>query len=684
MPNRLATESSPYLRQHHDNPVHWYPWNDEALAKARTEDKPILLSIGYSACHWCHVMAHESFEDLDTAALMNALYVNIKVDREERPDLDRLYQLAHQALTRRGGGWPLTVMLTPDDHLPFFAGTYFPPEPRHGMPSFRHVLTQVRAWFDQRRDAVRQQNAALGEFLAEHLAPEPASGIVLGPAPLEAAARQLERLFDARHGGFGTQPKFPHASDLELLQQLAGQDARAAPTWRGMVERTLTGMAEGGIHDQLGGGFARYSVDERWAIPHFEKMLYDNAALLPLYARAAAESGARTMLRAASGIVEWLEREMLAPGGFFAALDADSEGVEGKFYVWQRDEARALLSAEEWAAIEVHYGFESEPNFFEPHVGLRAWHPVIAHPVAAVAKRLGRAVEDTAALIESARGKLLAARASRVRPGTDDKLLTSWNALAISGLARASRWLERPHWARRARSVFDALVAGAWRDDRLYAASGAAGPRLPAYLDDYAFLLDAALEVMSCEFDTDTLTFARTLADALLDRFEDQEHGGFYFTAHDHERLIGRPKPVLDESMPSGNGVATLALLRLGHLLGDSRYLASAERALKFAWATLGESPQGCATLLRALDEWLHPAAQIVVRLPEHAIDSWRAAIAALARRGISVVAIPFAKRDLPGLLAERRALPGGVAYVCRGNSCLAPITDPVALISAA
>jgi len=420
VPNHLASETSPYLRQHADNPVDWWPWSAAALAAARAQDKPILLSVGYSACHWCHVMAHESFEDAATARVMNELFICIKVDREERPDLDKIYQLAHQALTRRGGGWPLTVFLTPDDHLPFYAGTYFPKAARYGAPPFVQVLQQVRAWWDTRRDDVRAQNVMLGEFLRDYGRTE-ISAVDLTDAPIHTALQQIDGSFDTQFGGHLGAPKFPHCTEMELLDDLDMPEKG---------ELTLARMRDGGIHDQLGGGFCRYSVDARWEIPHFEKMLYDNAQLLPLYARM--DAGV------ARGIVDWLAREMTAPGGgFYSALDADSEHEEGKFYVWQRDEVRALLSDDEYAVAGPCFGFDRPPNF-EQH----AWNPIVARTVESVAQELRISRPDAQARLESARVKLFAARKKRVRPGLDDKVLTSWNALMITGLARAARGLD--------------------------------------------------------------------------------------------------------------------------------------------------------------------------------------------------------------------------------------------------
>ena len=672
MSNRLADETSPYLLQHRDNPVDWHPWGEEALGLARRERMPILLSIGYSACHWCHVMAHESFEDPATAAAMNRLFVNVKVDREERPDLDRLYQLAHQAIARRGGGWPLTVFLEPDGLMPFFAGTYFPKTARHGLPPFVEVLERVREWFDGHAADMHR----LGEqfrplFEADASGSAEAAG-ELSDAPIGRAVADLRRVFDPEWGGFGRAPKFPHCAELELLFERGERD---------VVEHTLAKMAEGGIHDQLGGGFARYSVDERWAIPHFEKMLYDNAQLLPLYARASEDFSRPDFAGVARGIVGWLEREMRAPeGGYWSALDADSEGEEGRFYVWQREQARTVLEPDEWAILERRYGLDRPANF-EGH----AWNPVLARPLESVCEELGVPVQEAERMLGSARGKLHAPRAKRVRPGTDDKILTGWNALAAAGLARAARVLGDSGWGERAIEVVDFLRRHLWLDGRLYASFKAQRARFPAYLDDHAFLLAAVLETLCFRFDGGRLAFALELADTLIERFQDAQNGGFFFTAHDHERLIGRPKPWADESVPSGNGVAARALLLLGHLLGENRYLDAAEGTLRAAWASVERSPQGHATLLRALGEWREPPTQVVLRLPAgEAARAWLAQLPALEARGLRVVTIDDRVAGLPGLLDARAAMPGGVAYVCRGTQCLAPVRDPGVLREAA
>ncbi|HEX3896325.1 MAG TPA: thioredoxin domain-containing protein [Rudaea sp.] len=656
MPNRLANESSPYLRQHAGNPVDWWPWNPAALAQARALNKPILLSVGYSACHWCHVMAHESFEDEATAAVMNELYICIKVDREERPDIDRIYQLAHQALTRRGGGWPLTVFLTPDDHLPFYAGTYFPKGARYGMPPFVHILQQIRSFWDSRRDEVRSQNAALAEFLGDLGKASPLQG-AFDDAPVRAAIRQIESAFDDVHGGHRGAPKFPHCPEMELLL-----DAASPST----VEFTLQRMADGGIHDQLGGGFCRYSVDERWEIPHFEKMLYDNAQLLPLYANFESDS----FRAAANGIVDWLRREMTSPsGGFHSALDADSEHEEGKFYVWQRNDVRGLLDDNEFAVAERHFGFDRAPNF-EGH----AWNLVVALSIDAIAASMQISREEVAKLLASANAKLFAARAARVRPGLDHKVLTSWNALMISGLARASRQLDDNSLQQTADRALDSLFHHAWRDDRLFATSKAT-PEIQAYLDDYAFLLDALTECLQNRWSSRDLRWTTALADAMLSRFEDRDAGGFFFTADDHEKLIQRPKPWFDEAIPSGNGVAVRALLRLGHLIGNTAYIDAAERTLRAAFPVMQQNPASCATLQRALREFLNPRTHVVIRFDaEEERRKWQQALQKMPR-STDIYFVSIKDTDLPALLATQTYTPGGMAYVCRGTRCLPAIS---------
>jgi uncharacterized protein YyaL (SSP411 family) len=654
--NSLAGETSPYLLQHAANPVAWLPWGAEALALARREDKPILLSIGYSACHWCHVMAHESFEDADVAATMNRLFVNIKVDREERPDLDQIYQTAHQMLTGRPGGWPLTLFLSPDG-TPFFGGTYFPKEPRHGLAGFPGLCEQVAAAWRDKRSAIEAQNREVLAALSRH-ASAPGAASALDAAPIAALRALLLGSFDRDDGGFGGAPKFPHPTDLAFLLHRPN-DAQA----RQAALHTLRRMAAGGIHDQLGGGFCRYSVDERWEIPHFEKMLYDNGPLLGLYADAWALTGAEDFRRVAENIVAWLLREMTAPdGAFHSSLDADSEGEEGRFYVWDRAEVAELLGPEKSALAGRCWGLDGPPNFEGRH-----WHLRCAASPAAAERDM----------LEAARAALFAARERRVRPARDDKVLTAWNALMIEGLAHAARVCGRDDWRVAAQCALDYLRAHHWVDGRLLATSRHGRAHLPAYLDDHAFLLAALLELLQADYRAADLDFARRLADALLDRFEDREHGGFFFTAHDHEALIQRPKPAHDNALPAGNGVAARALLRLGHLLGEVRYLEAAQRALELFMPQLARQAGGCATLVGALEEALAPPAMVVLRGPAAELADWRDRLA--ARRAVLTVALPNGTPGLPSALAKPET-PHVNAWVCRGVNCLAPVAKFVEL----
>jgi uncharacterized protein YyaL (SSP411 family) len=649
--NRLADQTSPYLLQHAHNPVDWYPWGEQALTLARQQNKPILLSIGYSACHWCHVMAHESFEDGEVAEVMNRLFINIKVDREERPDLDQIYQSAHQMLTQRAGGWPLTMFLTPDGS-PFYGGTYFPKSPRYGLPGFPELCERVVEAFTHKRSEIEAQNAEVRRALNERV-PSAAAAVEFDRAPIDAAVDLLERSFDPRWGGFGRAPKFPHPTDLSLLLSRKSERARQ------MAITTLQKMCEGGIYDQIGGGFARYSVDERWEIPHFEKMLYDNGPLLALYADAWAQTGNEDFRRVVEETVAWVQREMTAPdGAYYSSLDADSEGEEGKFYVWRREEVAALLGPQKSALVGRRWGLDGPPNF-ENH----AWHPKIAGPLAA----------GEVALLESARQKLFDAREQRIHPGRDDKILTSWNALMIQGMARAARVFQRNDCLVSAQAAADFLRGEHWRDGRLQATSKDGRVHLDAYLDDHAFLLTALLELLQAEFRPADLDFAVALAEAMLDRFEDRAAGGFYFTAHDHETLIHRPKTGHDNATPSGNGVAAWGLLRLGHLLGESRYLAAAERTLSLYWPQLTHSAGGFSSLLFALEDSLQPPSVVILRGPADALGTWMARLGTPSNA--IILPLPNGIPDLPGPLVKPESEQVN-AWVCRGVSCLPPIAE--------
>ncbi|MBI5039873.1 MAG: thioredoxin domain-containing protein [Gammaproteobacteria bacterium] len=666
--NHLAHETSPYLLQHAHNPVDWHPWCAEALDKARQENKPILLSVGYSACHWCHVMAHECFEDGEVAAIMNDLFVNIKVDREERPDLDKIYQTAHSLLTQRNGGWPLTMFLTPDGQIPFFGGTYFPKEPRYGLPGFVELMQRVAGFYRERQTDIAEQNDALLNALANIAAPTQTPGRP-DALPLDVARNQLGKQFDATHGGFGRAPKFPHPTSLErLLRHWSGSRASGQPDAHAlhMATHTLERMALGGVYDQLGGGFCRYSVDDYWMIPHFEKMLYDNGPLLALYAQAHAATGNPLFARIAHETAAWVMREMQSvEGGFYSTLDADSEGEEGKFYVWTRDEVGALLG-DDYDLFARRFGLDREPNF-EGH-----YHLHVFTALTDLAREFKLSETDIAQRLDAARAKLFGVRGQRIWPGRDEKILTSWNGLMIRGLGVAARHLDRPDYADAATRALDFIRHTLWRDGRLLATYKDGRAHLNAYLDDYVFLIDGILELLQVRWRDGDLDFAVQLAEVVLGHFADP-NGGFFFTADDHETLIQRPKPVSDDALPSGNGIAASVLGRLGHLLGEMRYLEAAERTLTGLWPVVEQNAYACTALLLATEEYLFPGQTVVLRGHGDTLEQWRRHCAqAYAPRRLTV-AIPDDAVDPPGILHERRAQGDVVAYVCSGTHCAPP-----------
>ena len=668
MPNRLAKESSPYLLQHADNPVDWYPWGDEAFALARETGKPILLSIGYSACHWCHVMAHESFEDDAIAKLMNEMFVNIKVDREERPDVDKIYQTAHQLITQRAGGWPLTMFLDGDDQRPFFGGTYFPNEARYGMPAFGDLLQKISTYYAENRDDVRQQSARIVDVF-KRIEPGPAEeGKALDDAPFAKVRETLEQTFDREFGGFGSAPKFPHPTTIDRLLRHWRSTANATePDVEAlfMAALTLARMAEGGLFDHVGGGFYRYSVDRHWQIPHFEKMLYDNGPLLAIYAQAAIATGEKLFAAAANATADWMLADMRDDnGGFYATRDADSEGHEGLYYLWDPHEAEALLG-DDYEVFARRFGLNQDANFEG------RWHLTVREQI----------TDDEAEVIERAKQTLLMQRATRVAPGRDEKQLTSWNALAIRGLAIAGRALERTDLIDAASDAVDFLRRELIRDGRLYASHKDGETRFAAYLDDHAFLLDAVLELLQARWNSGHLEFAQQLAELLLEFYEDAEHGGFWFTANDSEQLIHRTKPLADEAVPSGNGIAAYALQRLGFLLGETRYLVAAENTLRAAWRAIEEYPHGHVSLLTALEEYLEHPEIIVIRGAADEIGRWRDSAAKLYAPRRLVFAIPGDEAGLPGALAERKPIDGEtLAYRCVGTHCEMPVTSWEAL----
>jgi uncharacterized protein YyaL (SSP411 family) len=660
MPNRLAHETSPYLLQHKDNPVDWYPWGEEALSRAREEDKPILLSIGYSACHWCHVMERESFEDPDVAALMNERFVCIKLDREERPDLDAIYMEACQAMTG-AGGWPLNVFLTPEQ-VPFYAGTYFPPDSRMGMPGWRDVLAAVADAWDGRRGEIR----AGGERIAQRLR----GGALLAPSkePLDPralgdAVAGLRAQYDRAHGGFGGAPKFPPASALEFLLRRGETE---------MSFHTLRAMASGGMYDQVGGGFARYSVDAYWLVPHFEKMLYDNALLARAYlhgwqvaqagpARGQGAGDERLLRQVCEETLDWALREMRAPeGGFLSALDADSEGVEGKFYVWSVEEMRQALAGEPDADEAIAwFGATDRGNFEGRNIPVRGPGFPERLPVW--------------------RRRLYEARARRVWPGLDDKRLASWNALMIAALAEAGAVLERSDYLEAATACAD-FILRELRDGegRLLRTWKGGRAKLNAYLEDHAFLLEALLTLYEASFEPRWFTEARALADAMIARFADEERGGFFETSSDHERLVARRKDLEDHPIPSGNASAAYGLLRLAALTGEHGYEARAVSTLRLLHELAPKHPQAFGHLLQALDFHLSPVREVAL-VGDDVRSLERVVRRAFRPHLVLAAASPSAAQDDGVPLLEGRSPIDGrpAAYVCERFACKAPVTEP-------
>jgi uncharacterized protein YyaL (SSP411 family) len=667
MPNRLAQETSPYLLQHSENPVDWYPWGEEALSRAREEDLPVLLSIGYSACHWCHVMERESFEDAETAAYMNGHFVCIKVDREERPDVDALYMEAVQAISGQGG-WPMTVFLDPEG-VPFYGGTYFPPDEGRGMPSFRMVMEAVADAFENKRDEIHERAPQMKARLGAVGQIEPAPEAPRAPMLVEAVA-QLRAAADMQRGGFGGAPKFPPASAMELL---------LARGEREVTETTLDAMLAGGIYDQIGGGFARYSVDASWLVPHFEKMLYDNALLAPAYLHGWQVLGHQRYRRACEETLDWALREMRGPeGGFYSALDADSEGEEGRFYVWTPKEIRDALantgeaqgsancikfSSQQVENLMQFYGASEAGNFEGRNILHLAGGVDAAEPEG----------------LDAMRQALYEMRAKRVWPGLDDKRLTAWNALMISALAEAGAVLERDDYldAARACAEFvwtemrdpDGNLLRTYKDGRAH---------LNAYLEDHAFGLEALLTLYEATFEPRWFERAQLLAEAMTTRFGDEERGGFFSTSGDHESLIARRKEIGDHPIPSGNSAAALGLLRLAALTGERSYEQQAESVFRLFAKPASQHPEAFAHLLRAIDFHLAPTKEVAL------VGDDLTGLARVVRckhRPHLVLAGGSEGSRLPPLLRDRPTLNGSpAAYVCESFSCKQPVTEVSAL----
>jgi uncharacterized protein YyaL (SSP411 family) len=675
VPNRLAGETSPYLLQHAHNPVDWYPWGPEALARAKTEDKPILLSIGYSACHWCHVMERESFENPNTAAVMNASFVSIKVDREERPDLDGIYMQAVQALTG-SGGWPMTVFLMPDG-TPFYGGTYFPPDDRPNHPSFTRVLGAISdAWHNRRDDVVKS-----GSQLREHLQQAiertaSSSGSSLDPGVLDSAGRGLAAQHDPDFGGFGNAPKFPQPMALEFLLRYAQRTGDTAAVT--VVEHTLLKMARGGIYDQLGGGFHRYSTDEEWLVPHFEKMLYDNAQLARVYLMGYQATSNAFFREVAEQVIEYVLRDMTDPsGGFYSTEDADSDGHEGNFYIWTPPELRELLGDEDARLFGAFYDVKDLGNFEG-----RASILHVDDPPSELAPRLGVTEAELVRALERGRRVLFEARSHRVRPARDEKVLSAWNGLMLRALAEAARVLERPDFLKAAIENADFLLTRLSSPDgglyRTWKPGHAA--HLNGYLEDYANVADGLVALYEATFDPRWLEAATSLADSILARFADEQNGAFFDTSSDHETLITRPKDIFDNATPSGNAVAADVLLRLGLLTGKDEYRLAAEGVLELLRDPMARYPLGFARSLNALDFLLGRPKEVAVLGPSDRADTQ-----ALLREVFGpflpnkVVAGAGHGNGLTTPLLEGRELRDGkaTAYVCEHYVCLAPTTDP-------
>jgi uncharacterized protein YyaL (SSP411 family) len=663
--NALINQTSPYLLQHVNNPVNWYPWGEEALNLAKQLDKPILLSIGYSACHWCHVMAHESFENPKTAALMNDLFINIKVDREERPDLDKIYQMAHHLLTQRHGGWPLTMFLTPYDQIPFFGGTYFPPEPRYGMPAFPDLLQKIAGFYKQNKTKITEQNASLAQALQPKSDYDIETNI--NAKPLNAARDELAQQFDQHMGGFGGAPKFPHLSNIERLLHHYVKTNRDTDGLN-MALKSLKKMALGGIYDHVGGGFCRYSVDDLWMIPHFEKMLYDNGPFLTIYSEAWQLDNQSLFKRVVLETAAWVMREMQSPeGGFYSTLDADSEGEEGKFYIWNPKQVQELL-ADDYPMFAYHFGLDKKANF-EGN-----WHLHVYHERQELTKKYGLTIEQVDSSLETAREILFNERKKRIHPGRDEKILTSWNALMIKGMVTAGRIFEQSEYITAAEKSLKFIKEKLWVNGRLLATYKDGKAHLNAYLDDYAFLLDAVLNLLQARWNAEDMKFAISLAEVLLEEFADDSQGGFYFTGNQHETLISRSKSFADEAIPSGNAVAAVALGRLGHLLGETRYLQAAEKTIKAAWSYLTQMASAHSTMLLAVEDYLFPPEIIILRGETEILKTWQTACQKDYVPQRLCFAIPNDAQDLPASLAEKKPREI-VAYICKGYQCSAPIT---------
>ena len=695
--NLLNRESSPYLLQHANNPVHWHAWNADSLLLAKQSNKPILLSIGYSACHWCHVMADESFEDKETAEVMNELFINIKVDKEERPDLDKTYQNAHSLLTERPGGWPLTVFLTPDTQMPIFAGTYFPKQAKHGLPAFTSLLHQISdIWLSRQSDIEQQSNALQSTYQRIYEASKP-DNANFNHAVIDIARNQVEKQFDPVNGGFSGAPKFPHPAIVEFALkhwQHTRKNLQNDPRILHCAIYTLEKMANGGIFDHLAGGFCRYSTDELWMIPHFEKMLYDNGPLLSLYSQAwkihAPNSRANPLFfAAASETASWVQREMQSSeGGYYSAQDADSEGSEGKFFVWSQNEINAILkqasqnndiTGEAIELFKKRFGLNLSENF----EGFWHLHGYVSE--SSLSKKHKIPALELHRQFKLIRQAFFQQREQRIHPDTDTKILCAWNGLMIHGMAVAGRLMENPQYTESAIRAAYYLKNHCWKNNQLFASIKDGKATLNAYIDDYAFLIYGLLELLQSQWDNNLYSWTLQLADKLLSDFEDSNYGGFYFTSHQHEDLIQRLKSFSDDAIPAGNAIAALVLNRLGYLSGKPHYIDAAKNCLKSAWTSINQAPISHCALLNALSEYLTPPGILIIRSPlasetNGPVDNeknWQQLTQQYYLPDTLVYTIPN-DQTLHQTLAEKG--PGEnnsyIAYPCDGFLCHTPIKN--------
>jgi hypothetical protein len=673
--NRLIHETSPYLLQHAHNPVDWHAWGDEAFHKARSQNKPILLSIGYSACHWCHVMERESFEDEKIAALMNELFVNIKVDREERPDLDEIYMSAVQVLTGRGG-WPMTMFLTPDGK-PFYGGTYFPPEDRQGMPGFPRILRGVSQAYRERPADVEKSVSEILSVL-QRISESQATDKNFAPDVITESAEKISQAYDSDNGGLGQAPKFPNAGVYELFIRCYYHSK--SKRYLEMVTHTLTKMAWGGIYDHLGGGFHRYSVDTKWLVPHFEKMLYDNAQLVRIYAQAYTITGEPLFKAVVDETTTYLLREMLdSEGGFYSTQDADSEGDEGKFFVWTPEEINRVLGEEQGETFSRIYDVSEQGNF----EGKSILHPILTVEQAIKFFRKDRA--EVEALIANAKQKLFVEREKRIKPFRDEKIITAWNGLMLSGLAEAIKILDKPAYVETAKRTVDFIFSKMFHDGFLLHTYKDGQAKLLGYLDDYAFLIVGLLDLHEATFDRSFLERAIQLTEIMLREFSDERAGGFFYTGKSHEQLISRAKPVFDASIPSGNAMATQALLRLYHITGNDDCRGRAEQVLRSYYEAMASQPFGFAHMLCALDLYMKPPKEIVVvgeaNDPQTKDLVKQVQALYLPNKILQLISPKTPLETVSPLLQGKSQVDGkATVYVCQNFTCSAPVTSQTEL----